>query len=88
MTAEVTPTLQNLIKALKQKTIVIHRRPQEDREREKERAFTQLTWGGKEVTVKRETRKCLYKGAHKYAYEYSVCKRDEEQNDIIMAWPT
>lgn len=34
VTAEVTPTPQNLIKALKQKTIVIHRQPQEDRERE------------------------------------------------------
>lgn len=38
---------------------------------QRERAFTQLTWGGKGVTVKRETRKYLYKGAG-----MDVCNRE------------
>lgn len=77
VTAAVTPTPQNLIKALKQKTIVIHRQPQEDREREREReSICSADTRRKEVTVKREMRKCLYKGAGKYGYGHCVYNRE------------
>lgn len=51
------------------------RRTERERERERESICSADT-RRKEVTVKREMRKCLYKRAGKYGYGHCVCNRE------------